>query len=90
MIRHAHHIHPCAGRPQARRGTIVALLALTIVGLIGFLGLAIDLGMLAIAKTQAQNAADVAALTAALRTSTGQKHRCRLGDSEGRIGSGHP
>src|SRR5437899_5245535 len=70
MIRDAHHIHPCAGRPQARRGTIVALLALTIVGLIGFLGLAIDLGMLAIAKTQAQNAADVAALTCA-RSLTG-------------------
>src|ERR1700730_11007414 len=62
MIRNAHH---CAGRPEGRRGTIVALLALTMVALVGFLGLAIDLGMLAIAKTQAQNAADVAALTAA-------------------------
>src|SRR6059058_2800794 len=48
-----------------RRGTITSLMALTIVGLLGFLGLAIDLGMLAIAKTQAQNAADLAALTAA-------------------------
>ena len=33
--------------------------------MVGFLALAIDLGMLAIAKTQAQQAADVAALTAA-------------------------
>jgi Flp pilus assembly protein TadG len=40
-------------------------LALIIVALLGFLGLAIDIGMLAIAKTQAQNAADLAALTAA-------------------------
>ncbi len=53
-------------RPDTRRrGTIVALMAITIVGMIAFLGLAIDLGMLAIAKTQAQQAADLAALTAA-------------------------
>ena len=50
---------------RRRRGTVVPLLALTIVALVGFLALAIDLGMLAIAKTQAQNAADLAALTAA-------------------------
>src|SRR5947208_15386257 len=62
MVRDTSHF---AGRPERRRGTIVALLALAIVGLIGFLGLAIDLGMLAIAKTQAQNAADLACLTAA-------------------------
>jgi hypothetical protein len=49
---------------------VIALLALSLVALIGFLGLAIDLGMLAIAKTQAQNAADLAALTAA-RTLSG-------------------
>ncbi len=57
---------------QQRRGTVIALVALTIVILLGFLGLAIDIGMLAIAKTQAQNAADVAALTAA-RTINGDK-----------------
>ena len=50
---------------QSRPGTIITLLAFTMVALLGFLALAIDLGMLAIAKTQAQNAADVAALTAA-------------------------
>src|SRR5580692_6143949 len=47
-----------------RRGTVVALMAVTIVALIAFLGLAIDVGMMAIAKTQAQQAADLAALTA--------------------------
>jgi Putative Flp pilus-assembly TadE/G-like len=41
------------------------MVALTIVALVGFLGLAIDLGMLALAKGQAQQAADLAALTAA-------------------------
>src|SRR5947209_6740914 len=59
------HTEPFFVRTGRRRGTIVSLLALVLVGLIGFLGLAIDLGMLAIAKTQVQNAADLAALTAA-------------------------
>lgn len=58
------------GRPRHRRGTVLPLVALTIVAQISFLALAIDLGMLAIAKTQVQNAADLAALTAA-RTSNG-------------------
>ncbi len=61
MIRSA---QACVGRP-VRRGTVVPLLALTIVALVGFLALAIDLGMLAVAKAQAQQAADLAALTAA-------------------------
>ncbi len=61
MIRSA---HECVGRP-VRRGTVVPLLALTIVALVGFLALAIDLGMLAVAKAQTQQAADLAALTAA-------------------------
>jgi Flp pilus assembly protein TadG len=52
-------------RPASRPGTIAALVALTMVALIGFLGLAIDIGMIAIAKTQTQQAADLAALTAA-------------------------
>jgi len=61
MIRSARAL---VGRP-ARRGTVVPLLTLTIVALTAFLALAIDLGMLALAKTQAQQAADLAALTAA-------------------------
>src|SRR5579872_4445433 len=51
--------------PRVRRGTVVPLLAFTIVVLVAFLALAIDLGMLAVAKAQAQQAADLAALTAA-------------------------
>ncbi len=56
--------HPLVGRP-IRRGTVVPLLAMTIVALVGFLALAIDLGMVAVSKAQAQQAADLAALTAA-------------------------
>jgi Flp pilus assembly protein TadG len=55
---------------RRRRGTIIPYLALTIVIMLGFLALAIDISMLAIAKTQAQNAADLAVLTA-MRTVDG-------------------
>ncbi|OAI38951.1 hypothetical protein AYO40_01570 [Planctomycetaceae bacterium SCGC AG-212-D15] len=49
---------------QRRRGTVLPMLAATIVVLMGFVALAIDLGMMAISKVQAQNDADIAALTA--------------------------
>jgi Flp pilus assembly protein TadG len=53
------------GRPRHRRGTVLPLVALTIVAQLSFLALAIDLGMVAISKTQAQQAADLVSLTAA-------------------------
>ena len=40
------------GRPRHRRGTVLPLVALTIVAQLSFLALAIDLGMVAISKTQ--------------------------------------
>src|SRR5262245_49430720 len=55
---------------EKRRGAIVCLMAITLVILISFLALAIDLGMLATARTQAQHGADLAALTA-MRTVNG-------------------
>jgi Flp pilus assembly protein TadG len=57
-------------RTSARRGAILPYLAISLVALIGFIALAIDLGVVMIAKTQAQNAADAAAFAAA-RTLTG-------------------
>ncbi|HLW68535.1 MAG TPA: TadE/TadG family type IV pilus assembly protein [Gemmataceae bacterium] len=54
-----------AANASRRKGTILPLLVMTITVLIGFLALAIDIGMLVMAKSQAQNAADVASLTAA-------------------------
>ncbi len=48
-----------------RRGTILPLLAVSLVALCGFVALSIDVGMMAVAKTQAQNAADLAALSGA-------------------------
>jgi len=52
-------------RDAHRRGIILPVLALWLVVLVGFLALAIDLGMMAVAKTQTQQAADLAALVAA-------------------------
>ena len=48
--------------PRARRGTIVPFLAIALVGLFGFVALAIDLGLLMVARGQDQNAVDAAAL----------------------------
>src|SRR6059058_675524 len=50
-------------RPSlARRGAILPLVALALIAMFGMLALAIDLGLVALARTQCQNAADVAAL----------------------------
>ena len=51
--------------PVHRRGTILPFLMFSLVALMGFLALAIDVGMVAVAKAQTQQAADLAALTAA-------------------------
>src|SRR5262245_24413310 len=48
-----------------RRGTILPLLAVTCFALFGFVALAVDLGMLMVARTECQNAADAAALIGA-------------------------
>ena len=47
---------------QPRRGTVLPMLAVSLIGLFSFVGLAIDLGLLALARTNCQNAADIAAL----------------------------
>jgi Flp pilus assembly protein TadG len=50
-------------RGSGRRGTILPMLAVCLVTLVGFVALAIDLGMVMVARNQAQNGADVAAMT---------------------------
>ncbi|MDW8244878.1 MAG: Tad domain-containing protein, partial [Thermogemmata sp.] len=47
---------------DTRRGIAIPLIAVCIIGLFAFIALAIDLGMLAVSRTHAQNAADIAAL----------------------------
>src|SRR4051794_7298964 len=53
-----------------RRGAVLPLVAICTIALMGMLALAIDIGMVAVARSQAQNAADSAALAGA-RTITG-------------------
>ncbi len=54
-----------------RAGAIIPLVALSLIAIMGLVALAIDIGMVAVAKTQAQNAADVASLVG-VRTFTQQ------------------
>src|SRR5208282_3115563 len=50
---------------SVRRGSILPLVVLSLVGMCGFVALAVDVGMLAAAKNQCQNAADAAAMAGA-------------------------
>lgn len=58
---------PRSVRPAARRehGAVAIIVALSLAVLIGFAGLALDLGKLYVARTELQNAADSCALAAA-------------------------
>ena len=51
--------------PSTRRGSIVPLLAMTVTLLLAFVALAIDVGVLTIARSEAQNGCDSAALAGA-------------------------
>src|SRR5262249_39595318 len=55
---------------QSRRGSVLPLVAMCAVAIMGMVALAIDVGMVAIARNQCQNAADSAAMAGA-RTITG-------------------
>lgn len=52
-------------RRRRRRGAVLPLVACSLVGLCGFVALAVDVGMVVVARTEAQNAADAAALAGA-------------------------
>ncbi|MDP3038101.1 MAG: pilus assembly protein TadG-related protein, partial [Rhodocyclaceae bacterium] len=51
--------------PSRQRGAVAVVVGLSLVVLIGFLGLVLDLGQLFITRTELQNAADAAALAGA-------------------------
>lgn len=54
-----------AGLKNRQGGAVAVMVGISIVVLVGFLGLVIDLGHLYVAKTELQNAADACALSAA-------------------------
>ncbi len=60
-----HSEHPSIARCHSRRGAAAPLVAVFSVVLFGFTALAIDIGMMIVAKSQAQNAADMVATTGA-------------------------
>ena len=60
-----------------RAGTVLPLVVICLVGLMAFLALGIDIGMMAVARTQAQAAADISALAGA-RTLNGQPGNNRV------------
>ena len=49
---------------RTRKGSVIPTLAISVVGLYAFVALSVDLGMLAVSRTQCQNGADIAALAA--------------------------
>lgn len=51
--------------PRKESGAVAVIVALSLVALTGFVGLALDLGKLFVAKTELQNSADACALAAA-------------------------
>jgi len=57
-----------------RQGTILPLVVISLVAMCGFVALAIDIGLVALAKTQLQNAVDAASMAGArsINGSTGQ------------------
>lgn len=61
-----------------RTGAVLPLVTVCLVALLAFVALAIDLGMMAVARTQAQAAADIAALAGA-RTLNGQAGNNKAG-----------
>lgn len=63
---------------QRQRGAVAILLGLTLAVLIGFAGLAIDLGRFFIIKTELQNAMDACALSAASQLRPGQNNATAL------------
>ena len=52
-------------RLRKRKGSVLPLTVISLVGMCGFVALSVDIGMIAVAKTQCQNAADAAAMAGA-------------------------
>ena len=52
-------------RTSTRRGAVLIYITISLVALLGFIALAIDLGVVMVARTQIQNAADAAAFAGA-------------------------
>ncbi|MCO6428420.1 Tad domain-containing protein [Nitrosomonas communis] len=72
-----------AQTPRKQSGAVAVIVALSLVGLIGFVGLALDLGKLFIAKTELQNSADACALAAARELTGANTNQLKLAEAAG-------
>ncbi len=66
-----------------QRGTVAVIVALSMVVLVGFVGLALDLGKLFVTKTELQNSADACALAAARELTGGSTNQLTLAEAAG-------
>lgn len=68
---------------HSQRGAIAVIVAISIAVLIGFIGLALDLGKLYVAKTELQNGSDACALAAAQALTGTNANQLTLAESAG-------
>lgn len=71
------------GMVPREKGVVAIIVALSMVVLIGFVGLALDLGKLFVAKTELQNAADSCALAAARELTGANTNQLTLAEAAG-------
>jgi hypothetical protein len=64
-------------------GAVAIIVALSLVALVGFVGLALDLGKLFVAKTELQNSADACALAAARELTGANTNQLKLAEAAG-------
>lgn len=69
--------------PHQERGAVAVIVALSLVALVGFVGLALDLGKLFVAKTELQNSADACALAAARELTGANVNQLVLAEAAG-------
>lgn len=69
--------------PRKETGSAAIIVALSLVALVGFVGLALDLGKLFVAKTELQNSADACALAAARELTGANTNQLVLAEAAG-------
>lgn len=74
--------HTCPSLPK-ERGAVAIIVALAMVVLVGFAGLALDLGKLYVAKSELQNSADACALAAARELTGASTNQLILAEAAG-------
>lgn len=76
-------VHKVLPTLRKQSGAVAVIIALSLVGLIGFMGLALDLGKLFVAKTELQNSVDACALAAARELTGANNNQLILAEAAG-------